>query len=831
MKKDHTPLVSIIIPVFNDGEFIIRCLESIKNQTVDFWEAWIVDDCSTDNSVAIAENFCNSDPRFHILKNKKNSSAWVGRAKGILASSESVKYIMFADADDSLTRNAVARAFELMEYDPVDILHFGTNVENCSQDYKEYLKPPLKKLYGREIFDSFVERNFEGHLWNKMFNAQLLRNTINHMGTDLYLPKAQDKVLYWAVCWQKENLTYRGVEDKLYNYNYGQGVEGGKEEISLEQYRQYLYQAATENMIEKIMNEHEVLGDYSKVIEESRYNLIRHSMRNWFRVAKEEKITALEEAASFWNKPLDHAKLTCALAEYSWNDSVYVSDILGRANMYKTNKTSSDFKVIGTYYHRMDNGGIQRVLAELVKLWHESGYEIVVFTDNDPQPDDYELPENVTRVRVDRPFSKCNEKNYAERGMSLAELIREYNVDCMVYHSYFSDVLLYDTLICKCMNVPFILYQHNVFTRYLRYNDSKFSTIPLFSKLADAVVCLDNTSAEWWKCFNGNVHTVLNPLTFDLGTTPAADRNNHNILFLGRLVEEAKHPLDAIDIAAKVIERIPDAKLNIVGTGEKSYLDTLNKRIAKLNMQNSIILCGFDSDVAKYYMDSSVFLCCSSHEGFLMTLIESQSFSLPIVMYDLPYLATTENNPGIISVPQRDIQGAADEICKLLEDGDNLVSIGNAGYLHITEMYKTDIRGQWNGVFSSINNFTHNYINNIYRIMAQTIVRDYFDGIKENETYIREIENKLEWYRKEMKKNEHKVNVRFSDVPVLRDTIKVEFTSCKNEIKKMNSELVKSYAERKRYLEEIYSIRASFSYKLGRFITWLPRKIRGLFKK
>ena len=61
-----------------------------------------------------------------------------------------------------------------------------------------------------------------------MFKVDLLQDVIRDLGVERVLPKAQDKVLYWAACWQRENLIYRGVPDRLYNYNYGQGVEGGQ---------------------------------------------------------------------------------------------------------------------------------------------------------------------------------------------------------------------------------------------------------------------------------------------------------------------------------------------------------------------------------------------------------------------------------------------------------------------------------------------------------------------------------------------------------------------------------------------------------------------------
>ncbi len=131
-KGNIQPKVALIVPVYNDEDYLRVCLDSIRKQTTDFWEAWLIDDCSADSSAEIIREYCEADARFHYLHNQVNSSAWVSRAKGIMAVSESVQYIMFADADDSLQPNAVARAYELMQKEPVDILHFGTNVENIA---------------------------------------------------------------------------------------------------------------------------------------------------------------------------------------------------------------------------------------------------------------------------------------------------------------------------------------------------------------------------------------------------------------------------------------------------------------------------------------------------------------------------------------------------------------------------------------------------------------------------------------------------------------------------------------------------------------------------
>ena len=56
---EKIPLVSVIIPMFNAAKFITQGLESLAYQTMKDFEVVVVDDCSTDNSVEVVENFAN----------------------------------------------------------------------------------------------------------------------------------------------------------------------------------------------------------------------------------------------------------------------------------------------------------------------------------------------------------------------------------------------------------------------------------------------------------------------------------------------------------------------------------------------------------------------------------------------------------------------------------------------------------------------------------------------------------------------------------------------------------------------------------------------------
>lgn len=95
-------LVSIIIPIFNCGNAIIRTLDSLAWQSYLEYEIIIIDDGSTDDSLDILNNW--SLKPFKLLR-QKNSGAAVARNKGILEAKG--EYIQFLDAGDVLSENKI----------------------------------------------------------------------------------------------------------------------------------------------------------------------------------------------------------------------------------------------------------------------------------------------------------------------------------------------------------------------------------------------------------------------------------------------------------------------------------------------------------------------------------------------------------------------------------------------------------------------------------------------------------------------------------------------------------------------------------------------------
>ena len=91
-------LVSIITPCYNSEKFISQTINSVLNQTYKNWEMIIVDDVSSDKSVAIISTFCKQDSRIKLYQLLDNSGAAIARNKAIDVAKGN--FIAFLDSDD-----------------------------------------------------------------------------------------------------------------------------------------------------------------------------------------------------------------------------------------------------------------------------------------------------------------------------------------------------------------------------------------------------------------------------------------------------------------------------------------------------------------------------------------------------------------------------------------------------------------------------------------------------------------------------------------------------------------------------------------------------------
>ena len=124
VNSKKAPVIGIVIPAYEVADFLPITLESIKSQTFQDWECIIVDDESTDNSYAIAQEFANRDSRFRAVR-QLNGGASMARNTGADLLSKSDEFVTFMDADDVYLPHALETLLQELKAHPDAIAVHG----------------------------------------------------------------------------------------------------------------------------------------------------------------------------------------------------------------------------------------------------------------------------------------------------------------------------------------------------------------------------------------------------------------------------------------------------------------------------------------------------------------------------------------------------------------------------------------------------------------------------------------------------------------------------------------------------------------------------------
>ncbi|GEN74944.1 glycosyltransferase family 2 protein [Chryseobacterium hagamense] len=101
---------SILIANYNNGKYFKECYDSVMAQEYRNWEAVILDDASTDDSVSIIKNIIKGDSRFRFFENPANSGVGITKSKLIELAEGDV--CGFVDPDDAITPTAVSSSIK-----------------------------------------------------------------------------------------------------------------------------------------------------------------------------------------------------------------------------------------------------------------------------------------------------------------------------------------------------------------------------------------------------------------------------------------------------------------------------------------------------------------------------------------------------------------------------------------------------------------------------------------------------------------------------------------------------------------------------------------------
>lgn len=180
--------ISVIIPVYNAEKYIGECLTSLARQTFADFEVIVVDDCSTDNSRAVVENFFATFGDRLKFATLSANSGFPGIPRNIALEAVRGDYVYFLDADDLLTATALEEYFIVAEKFQADVVHAEKYFEftdagglNCAevvslQTGEFVTEPTLETFDITARLDAFMQKKFLWWACNKLFRRNFLRD-------------------------------------------------------------------------------------------------------------------------------------------------------------------------------------------------------------------------------------------------------------------------------------------------------------------------------------------------------------------------------------------------------------------------------------------------------------------------------------------------------------------------------------------------------------------------------------------------------------------------------------------------------------------------------
>ena len=197
--------VSIIVPMYNAEKFIGKTIESVLSQTYENWEMLIMNDVSTDNSLAVVNEYVKKDDRIKVVNTEKNMGVVKGRNH--LIDLANGKYIAFLDADDYWHSQKLEKQIQFMKE------------KNAGISCTEYTRV---KENGEKINEVVIksEISYTDMLKNNYLGCLTVMYDIEKVGKRYFkeLEKNEDYVLWLEIVKDvkkifglKENLAYYRV--------------------------------------------------------------------------------------------------------------------------------------------------------------------------------------------------------------------------------------------------------------------------------------------------------------------------------------------------------------------------------------------------------------------------------------------------------------------------------------------------------------------------------------------------------------------------------------------------------------------------------------------
>ena len=291
-------------------------------------------------------------------------------------------------------------------------------------------------------------------------------------------------------------------------------------------------------------------------------------------------------------------------------------------------------KKIIFYIDAMQLGGANRVMANLVDYFSESGSEVILVNDILPVPNqkEYEINPKVRREYLDKSHKVNVNKILKEsnRIFCLRRLVKREQPEVVV--SFMGPPNLRMLIATMGLKIKKVVSVRNDPNKEYGNRMVKWIAKLLF-RFADGCVFQTEDAANYFpKNVRKKSRIIFNPVNQKFYIQPVKQEEKE-IIWVGRL-QSQKNPELALRAFASVKEKFSDYKLIYYGDGE--LRNPLQEQAKELNISDSVVFYGQVSDIEEKMATAAIYILTSDYEGMPNALMEAMAVGLPVISTECP---------------------------------------------------------------------------------------------------------------------------------------------------------------------------------------------------
>lgn len=273
------------------------------------------------------------------------------------------------------------------------------------------------------------------------------------------------------------------------------------------------------------------------------------------------------------------------------------------------------------------SGGSERVTSLIANFMSEQGHSVTVVSICGDNTCFYPLNISVRLITLINKQEVDNKSYFFYVLNQLRKFYADNNIDLVI--DVFAALSIYTLLLKKKYRYKNITWEH--FNFHVNTGANKIGR-KLAVRFSDAIVTLTNEDKGYYcdkypKAIS-KLHTIYNPSPYP--NAEIGKEKKKMVLSVGRLTRQKKFAT-MLDIWKCVQQNHPEWKLLILGNGEdreKLELKIHNEEISNIEMPGAV------KNIEEYYRKAAIYISTSLYEGLPMTMIEAQSFGLPIITFN-----------------------------------------------------------------------------------------------------------------------------------------------------------------------------------------------------